>query len=370
MKNQRTILCSLAIMLVGVIHFTLQGQQKNAVYPADKNKVASTSEGPNGIVRTIKQDRKGNIWITSWEGVYNYDGTTFTNVTRTVSSARFFTVLEDRKGHLWFGTVGEGVYEYDGKNFQHFSTAEGLSDNIVTNIYEDQKGHIWFGTGNGISHYDGTSFRTIKIKETAGPATNDSLHTGAAPTQTVKDSMPISPQQKRAPELSWIHNDVNAIIEDKGGKLWIATRGHARIYDGTIFTTITRPGGEPFTNVRSIIKDQKGNMWLGGNDGLWRYDGQNFTRFTQKFVGYIYEDKKGTIWTSSEGADKNTWVLSRYDEKTLTSSKPKATEIATQPMLFGILEDHKGNIWFGGLYGVYRYDGKTVARFKNGTGKK
>ncbi|OYU83883.1 MAG: histidine kinase [Flavobacterium sp. BFFFF2] len=357
-------------MLVGVINFALQGQQKNAVYLADKNREASTSEGPNGIVRTVKQDRQGNIWITSWEGVYKYDGTSFTNVTRTVSSARFFSVLEDNKGHFWFATVGEGIFYYDGKNFQHFTTAEGLADNIVTNIYEDQKGHIWFGTGNGISHYDGTSFRNIKIKETAGPAANDSVYTGAAPTQTVKDSMHVSSNQKPAPELSWIHNDVNAITADKAGKLWIATRGHATIYDGTIFTPITRAGGKPFTNVRSIIKDQKGNMWLGGNDGLWRYDGQTFTNFTEKFVGYIYEDKKGAIWTSSEGANKNTWVLSRYDEKTLTDTKPMVTEIATQPMLFGILEDRKGNIWFGGLDGVYRYDGKTVAGFKNGGNKK
>ena len=33
-------------------------------------------------------------------------------------------------------------------------------------------------------------------------------------------------------------------------------------------------------------------------------------------------------------------------------------------MIFGILEDDKGNIWFGAVDGVYRYDGGIVTDFK------
>ncbi|MGE8292259.1 MAG: hypothetical protein ACN6ON_11290, partial [Sphingobacterium sp.] len=51
---------------------------------------ASSLHGPNSIVRTIRQDRKGDIWMASWEGVFRYDGKSFTNMTNTVSSARFF----------------------------------------------------------------------------------------------------------------------------------------------------------------------------------------------------------------------------------------------------------------------------------------
>ena len=39
-------------------------------------------------------------------------------------------------------------------------------------------------------------------------------------------------------------------------------------------------------------------------------------------------------------------------------------------MIFGILEDDKGNIWFGSLEGVYRYDGKTITDFKKTAGLK
>ena len=33
-------------------------------------------------------------------------------------------------------------------------------------------------------------------------------------------------------------------------------------------------------------------------------------------------------------------------------------------MIFGILEDTQGNIWFGAS-GVYRYDGNTITDFKD-----
>jgi ligand-binding sensor domain-containing protein len=264
------------LFLMFVFYTPCKGQNQTNL-PKDniksETKDVSTSHGPNGIVRTIKQDRKGNIWITSWEGVFRYDGKSFTNITSKVSSARFFSVLEDRKGNFWFASIGSGVYYYNGKSFRNFTTRDGLASNEVTNIYEDKTGNIWFGTESGASRYDGKSFRNFKINE--------------APPATQADSVHVSIYQHPIPEGSWMHNDVNAIIEDKTGKLWFGTRGYACVYDGKTFTTITNKDGKPFANVRSITEDKKGNIWLGGNDGLWRYDGSTFTNFTQKFVeGY------------------------------------------------------------------------------------
>ncbi|MDR6783905.1 ligand-binding sensor domain-containing protein [Pedobacter africanus] len=357
MKNKRNLFYSLLIILTGAIYFPVQAQQKNDVQDGVKTKDLSPLQGPKSIVRTIKQDRSGNIWIASWEGVFKYDGKSFANITSKVSSARFFSVLEDRKGNFWFSSVGSGVYYYNGKSFRNFTTKDGLPNDRVTHVYEDKTGNIWFGTESGASRYDGKSFRNYKIT--------------TAPAPTGVDSVQVSAYQQQIPEGNWMQNDVNAIIEDKTGKIWFGTRGYTRVYDGKTFTTITRKDGKPFTNVRSIIKDKKGNIWLGGYDGLWRYDGGTFTNFTQKFVGYIYEDKKGDIWTSSDssndlskvpfGGRGNTaaWTLSRYDEKSLSNKKPRATEIASKPMIFGILKDDKGNIWFGTLDGVYLYDGAT-----------
>jgi len=350
MKNKRNVLYSLVIMLAGVINCPLQAQQKNGIQDSLETKVASTAQIPKGIVRTIKQDKKGNIWITSWEGVFKYDGKSFVNVTNKVSSVSFFSVLEDRKGNFWFASIGSGVYYYDGKSFRNFTTKDGLANDRVTNIYEDKSGNIWFGTESGASRYNGKSFQNLKMSE--------------APPHNETDSVHVSLYQNQIPEVHWTHNDVNAIIEDKTGKLWFATRGYARLYDGKTFGTIGNTDGSPFTNVRSIIKDKKGNIWLGGAAGLWRYDGSTFTNFSKKFVGYIYEDKKGNIWTSSESAEGKNWVLSRYEEKSLSDKNLAVTEVASKKMIFGILEDRQGNIWFGSMDGVYRYDGKAITDFK------
>jgi ligand-binding sensor domain-containing protein len=303
-----------------------------------ENRGVITSHGPKWITRNIIQDRKGNIWIAAFDGIFRYDGKSFTNITSKVSSARFFSVLEDSKGNLWFGSIGSGVYCYDGISFTNFTTGDGLPDNRVSCIYEDKAGNIWFGTENGVGRYDGKSFRNF----------------------TTKDGLS--------------NNDVNSVIEDKTGKCWFATRGDTFVYDGKTFTVFTHDG-KPFKNVRSIIEDKKGNTWLGGPDGLWRYDGRTFTNFTQKSVSDIIEDKKGNIWTSSESADSPAWVgsetgniqpwaLTRYDGKSLSNKKPTVAEIANKGMIFGILADDQENIWFGAFDGVHRYDGKTITDFK------
>lgn len=370
MKNRKNVLFSLVITLAVVINFPALGQQKNDTRKVVRTKGVFTSVGPGSIVRTIKQDSKGNIWIASWEGVFKYDGKSFTNITSKVSSARFFSVLEDRKGNFWFTSIGSGVYYYDGKSFKNFGTKDGLANDRVTNIYEDKAGSIWFSTESGVSLYDGKSFRNLKISDVSSVTQTDSLYVGSNPVPAATDSVHVSVCQNPLSKVHWMDNDVNAMIEDKTGKFWFGTRGNAIVYDGTRFTTITNKDGKPFSNVRSIIKDKKGNIWLGGYDGLWCYDGSTFTNFNKEFVGYIYEDRKGNIWTSSESATVQGWVLSRYDEKTLTDKKPIVTEITNKPMIFGILEDDKGNIWFGDFDGVHRYDGKTIIDFKVAVGKK
>ncbi len=298
-----------------------------------------STHGPHSITRNMLQDKKGNYWFATWEGIIRYDGKVFTNFTLKEDLIKFhvFSVLEDKKGNLWFGTIRGGVYRYDptaklrtgSESFTLFTTVEGLAHNIVGCIFEDKTGNIWFGTQDGASCYDGNSFRNFTTKE----------------------------------GLS--NNDVNAIIEDNTGKLWFGTRGDGVcFYDGNNFHNFKNKEGLPFNQVRSIIKDKNGNLWFGGNDGLWRYDGKLFTNFTTNFVGYIYEDKKGNIWTSSEGATPRNWLLSRYNENTLSNEQTEPDIIKKQDgQIFGILEDTNGNIWFGGENGVYRYDGKLFTNF-------
>ena len=74
-----------------------------------------------------------------------------------------FCGLQDKSGKLWFGTTGEGVYRYDGESFTNYTTKDGLNSNAVWCMIEDKAGNILFGSGMGISRYDGESFTDITI---------------------------------------------------------------------------------------------------------------------------------------------------------------------------------------------------------------
>jgi len=324
------------------------------------NEAATT---PIGMVRNVKQARNGDILIASYLGVFRYDarlpdgqGTSlptgqagFTNLTSKIISPRFssfWDVLEDREGNLWLGTRDSGIYYFPSASlraggeslpagqagFQHFTTKDGLASNMALHIYEDRAGNIWFGA----SRYDGKSFRNF----------------------TTKDGFPS--------------NSIRLLLEDKTGKLWFGAQGEDMfVYDGKTFTILKNKDGKAFNNVWSIIEDRKGNIWFGA-DGLWRYDGSTYTKVSQKSTYAIIEDKKGNIWTTG-GVNlyENVWALSRYDADSLYNEKPTVTEIMSQSgMLLGILEDAKGNIWFGSAGGVYRYDGKTITDFKSNEGQK
>lgn len=297
---------------------------------------------PKNITRNIIQDRTAIIWCATFDGIFRYDGKVFTRITEGVSKARFFSLLEDRNGHLWFGSIGEGVYRYDGKNFKQFTVADGLVNNEITSIYEDKAGNIWFGANGGASLYDGKSIRNFIM--TGDFMTED---------QTGKSFPMVRPP-----------NEVTSIIEDKKGKIWLATRGNTFVYDGKAFTVVKHDGIR-FKNVRSLLEDSAGNIWLGGNDGLWSYNGISFSNLTTRFVGNIYQDKKDNIWTSSDTGKG--WALSRYEGKSVTSSlfaTPLVTDIiSNEGMIFGILEAKNGTVWFGTLNGVRRYDGSTIIDF-------
>jgi ligand-binding sensor domain-containing protein len=331
-----------ALFLVFVFHTSCGQKQPNVPqdniskkyngYSESQHKEMASYNVPMSMVRSVNQDRNGNILIAaSWGGVFRYAGKSFTNLTiNTIGWHRFWDVLEDRGGNLWFASMDSGVYSYNGETFQHFTTREGLVNNGAVKIYEDRAGNIWFSTGGGVSRYDGRSFRNFTTK--------DGLH----------------------------DNDVRAIMEDKSGKLWIATGHGPCFYDGKTFTVLKNKDGKAFKNVWSIIEDKKGNIWFGDADGLWRYDGRTSTNISQRGAYGIIEDKKGNIWTSGP-VNLNVWALSRYDAKSLYNEMPTVTEIKSGGRMdfLGILEANDGSIWFGSGGGVHRYDGKTITDFKS-----
>ncbi len=308
-------------------------------YHTKEDSIISVS-GPQSITRNILQDKKGNYWFATWQGIIGYDGKVFTNYTynENLKKNRVFSLLEDNAGNIWFGTIGAGVYKYDGQKFKHFSMQDGLINNEIGCIYQDSEGQIWFGTREGIS--------ILNDEKIVNYSSKDGL----------------------------CDNDVNGILEYKKGEFWIATRGWSCTFDVNEFKEIRNQENQPFTNVRSIIKDSRGLLWLGGNDGLWSYDGEIFRQYTTNFIGNIYEDSKQNIWVSKMPAFDYKMELHRFDveivDKIQKAGPVPSNEVSSTLIVdgfgqvFGIFEDNKGDIWFGLEYGLGRYDGEHFEYFR------
>jgi len=304
--------------------------------------------GPTVITRNIIQDKSGDIWLASYEGIINYDGKFFTNYTKKagLKGHRIFSILEAKNGNLWFGSIGEGVYKYDNGIFTNFKKEDGLGSNSIEGIIEDEKGNIWFGTSGGVNCYDalpagrqGKSFRNFKMED------------------------------------GYSGNDIHTIIEDKTGRIWIGTSKGVFFYDPNstadgeaVFTHFPDQGGLPFINVRSIIEKNNGDILIGGQAGLTIYNGETLEKILTDFIGFLYEDRKGNLWISAgKGDNPFSMTLYRYTENfSFPLIKGVNFDLIKKGagLIFGITEDNEGNIWFGTLEGICKYDGSTFNYFE------
>lgn len=121
----------------------------------------------SGNVGCELQDKAGNLWFsTSGEGVYRFDGKSFTNFTTKdgLSSNDVSTIIEDRKGNILLGTKS-GICKYDGEKFSKYFESDSLTKLVITSLLEDRDGNIWFGVMNkGIYRYDGTNVSNFLYK--------------------------------------------------------------------------------------------------------------------------------------------------------------------------------------------------------------
>ncbi|MBD2700095.1 YceI family protein [Spirosoma sp. BT702] len=127
----------------------------------------------------IMQDRKGNIWLSGYNGfkggrrpggLYRYDGSTFTKV----SERGAYAIIEDKKGNIWTtGPVNpanltvQALSRYDAKSLYSKEpiVTEIMSGKAFYGISEANDGSIWFGDANGVYRYDGKTITDFYNKE-------------------------------------------------------------------------------------------------------------------------------------------------------------------------------------------------------------
>lgn len=131
------------------------------------------SNNVNGIL----EDKTGNIWFACMQsyqpkmtgdgGVCLYDGEKFKHFPEIqgLSNNDIYTIFETRSGDVWIGAPRTGAYRYDGEAFTLFAEtdrAHWTRNFGIQSILEDRRGTLWFGFSGGLFRFDGNSFFNVK----------------------------------------------------------------------------------------------------------------------------------------------------------------------------------------------------------------
>lgn len=131
---------------------------------------------------------------------------------------------------------------------------------------------------------------------------------------------------------------------------------------------ITVETGLSQSNVNAIVKDQDGFIWIATDDGLNRYDGTSFRVFKHQAsdslsirnsqTRSLFVDSKKRLWIgtvlgglSLYNKEKESFKQYVYDSRNLkTLSNNTVTNI---------VEDNDHNLWIGTFYGLNRFNPET-----------
>ena len=220
-------------------------------YPGDDSSKVLRS---NFIV-TILQTKKKEIFIGTRQGLYQFDATheNFNSIPEIPSNCFIHTLLEDKNGILWIGTMGAGLFCYDvaTKKVINFTynqkNKKSISSNSITTIFEDSDGVIWVGTeGSGLCKFNGAD--------------------SSFSNYTLKDGFP--------------GNTIFKILEDSLKNLWITTSKGLVCFNSStkkiiVYTTANGLLSDQF-NYNSGYKDANGKMYFGCVKGLISFNPDAF----------------------------------------------------------------------------------------------
>jgi ligand-binding sensor domain-containing protein/serine phosphatase RsbU (regulator of sigma subunit) len=211
--------------------------------------------------------------------------------------------------------------------FDNYSIKQGLSEQKVYKLLQDSKDYIWLGTANGLSRFDGKKFENFTSRNNLAPG------------------------------------GVKSIIEDSLGYIWFGhMNGGISRYDGQKFEQAT------FDSI-TITSDVTGIVCI--KDKIWftsYKDGAIRSEFPVKYIKHI----RGKQFMGKDGLSDQVFGatvnhegsiicvsdvgLRRYNTEENKFENYRMPHMTTYFSSNCLLEDKKGNIWFGTNHGgIYKY---------------
>lgn len=127
----------------GIAYYNPKSQSFRQIFSEDKSRTD---------VRSFHEDKQGNIWVGTSEGVYLIDCDSKTikahyNLENNLARC----VLKDSEDQVWVGFFGGGLGLYDlNSKASSSSTSWPNSSNTINALYEDSRKRLWVATGEGL----------------------------------------------------------------------------------------------------------------------------------------------------------------------------------------------------------------------------
>jgi ligand-binding sensor domain-containing protein/signal transduction histidine kinase len=342
------------------------------------------------------EDRFGTFWI-----IYGTQGhlavldrrtNRLSNWLPTPEDARgaspifFGTMLEDRDGTMWFGTLRNGILKFD-RGQQRFvrysarpSDPDGLSDRRVNVLYQDREGLIWAGLHQAEANYflpRPPPFQRFRFagQQSAMASTILEDHSGILWLGLDRGVKSLYRKTEVSEEVPQLRNDeTTSMVESSPGIFWIGTAGQGlKRYDqksGRLTTYRHDPSkgsSLPSDFIEKVTLDPTGSVWAVTWAGLARWNSIT-DGFTTYMPGHgpnglnfhtVAFPRDGLIWIGSNlglyrfDPRRNQFTTFQHDERNPNS--------LSNDRVNAIHETGDGSLWIGTQNGLDHFDLKGVA---------
>lgn len=331
------------------------------------------------IHRGILADSKGRVWASSpdtgWFYIHNNKLNILEYNNLNLANIEIRSIEEDLNGAVWFGTLGQGLFKYQSNRLFNFKDQPGLISNWIYAILPLNHHEILLGTSDGLSIFDGTSFKPFLTQITASVTKILRDGYGNLWFATVDGLYRWNAQRHELEHLTMEHGLPDDFIVDMTfdfeGNLWLThyKGGLSRIKDGK-FTNYTSQSGLPGKVVNAICETDPNQYIVGFDNGVAvQFDGTTFKDFpiSAKYgevrIRNIIKDKHNNLWLSTYSG-----LIKQTPDGRQTWMNEETGFPATRIRV--AFEDSKGRIWVGsrnnGLVRINSDGSYTTFNMKNG----
>jgi len=361
----------------------------------DTNSNGSLKVPKSDKVRTVVEDKEGNIWIgTNNVGLVKYDIQNqlfeyFINgkEDKNLSNPRIRNITEMNDGNLWIGTFnGLNIYHPKTKTFSKYYYLEqddySLSNNNIRYIYPNTDGSIvWLGTdGGGVNVYKKLANRFENYYKEENKSNTLSENTVMAITEVNDSSLWIGTlgggidvlNRKTNTYVNYpfrknkLHHRILALHQDKEGLVWVASWGGGVNYYHPETEEFSKPFEEGVNinntsisnnTIVDIEEDNNNNIWFASLNGLNKYDktAQEFTNYftsdglINNSINSLYFDSDvNSLWVGTTGG------LCQLD---MTSNKFKNIDLKKENLAINcIVKVEEDKYWIGTSMGLAEFE--------------